>query len=398
MKTSIGRREFLRLASASAASASVGGCFAPLSRTNALLAGEPEGPLAFGEAELPTHFESYRGLAELPFFELDADGRLRCVADAAFGAIDFHTHLGMSYLFASDVDLQRRTPTTSYIFDCDGDALPCLLNFNIYQNQLASQEILDQLRWELVRSGLPGGSPAARTHTIPNLLAEMDAMGLERVVVLPVAIDLPFNNDPTEQWLTQARASAAPERLVMFGSVLPGEGDAIEKLRRYKTLGVHGIKLHPPLQHVYPDADESMAVYQECDRLGLPILFHSGRAGIEPESAQRYAEMKHYWAPVTEFPNLRFIFGHAGCRLDADEALAIAKEHPNVWLEISGQGLPHLEKMLQTIDADRILYGTDWPFYPLAPALAKVLMVTAHDQTVTRMILRENALRFLGEA
>ena len=106
--------------------------------------------------------------------------------------------------------------------------------------------------------------------------------------------------------------------------------------------------------------------------------------------------MKHYRAPVKEFPKLRFVFGHAGCHMDAAEALQIAKEHENVWLEISGQGLTNLEKIKREFDGSRILYGTDWPYYPLAPALAKVLMITEGDKVLRRMILRDDAIELLS--
>jgi len=392
------RREILRVLGASALAGSFTACFGPISEADARLASRPSGPQVYGAQGLPTHFSSYRDLARLPFFEADRAGSLRCVVDDAQGAIDFHTHLGLSYFLAGDLDLQRRTQGVSYIFDCSGADTPCLLNLNIYQNRMASQEILDELRWDLIRAGLPGGSPTAETHTIPNLLAEMDAMGLERAVILSIALRLPFDANPSQEWIEAARGSRAPERLVVFGSVHPEDDDALQTLRALKTMGAAGVKIHPPMQRVLPDSDAAMAVFQECDRLGLPVLFHAGRAGIEPEAAQAYAQMKHYWEPIKSFPNLRFVLGHAGCRLDADEARALAKEQKNVWLEISGQGLDQLETMKAEIDGERILYGTDWPFYPLAPALAKVCMITEGDRALRRRILRDNALAFLEQA
>jgi predicted TIM-barrel fold metal-dependent hydrolase len=395
LKPDLDRRALLKALGISALASPLLSCFGSISAADALAAARPTGPKTFGEAALPTHFRSYRDLARLPYFEVDDAGRLRCVVDEAHGAIDFHTHLGMSYLFSGTVDLQQKAPNTAYLFNCDGVESPCLLNLNIYQNHLASEEILDDLRWELIKSGLPGGSAAAETHTIPNLFAEMDALGLERAVLLPVALSLPFNANPTEDWHAAAQACSNPERLITFASVHPEDDDALDDLRRFAQMGASGVKLHPPMQSVFPDSEASMEIYQECERLDLPVLFHAGRAGIEPSDSQQYALMKHYLRPVAEFPKVRFVFGHSGCRMDADEALAIAKEHRNVWMEISGQGLEQLQKMRTELDPTRILYGTDWPFYPQAPALAKVLMLAGEDKSLARMILRENALQFL---
>jgi predicted TIM-barrel fold metal-dependent hydrolase len=45
---------------------------------------------------------------------------------------------------------------------------------------------------------------------------------------------------------------------------------------------------------------------------------------------------------------------------------------------------------------ERLLFGTDWPFYHQAATLAKVLLVTEGRRDVRRAILRGNAERLLG--
>ena len=44
---------------------------------------------------------------------------------------------------------------------------------------------------------------------------------------------------------------------------------------------------------------------------------------------------------------------------------------------------------------DRLLFGTDWPFYHLGASLAKVLITTATPErkTLRQKILRDNAIR-----
>ena len=338
----------------------------------------------------------YRDLERLPYFARDDAGTLRLLVEDAMGAIDLHTHLGVSYFLAPELDLLKKTEGPTYLFDCDSLAPPCDVDLNGYQNRLADKTIMKKLRRWLVSAGLPKGSEASVTHTIPNLVAEMDSLGIERSVVLPIARKLPRNANPTEEWFAAAKASASPDRLVMFGSVHPKDRKAFQKLIAFKALGVAGIKIHPPMQRVRPDHRKSMAIFQACDSLGLPVLFHSGRAGIEPRASRKFARIKHYEAPVREFPNLRFVLGHAGCRMDADDALELAKANPNVWLEVSGQGLDQLEKITKEFDRDRILYGTDWPYYPQSIGLAKILMLTERDRGLRRRILRGNAVDFLA--
>ena len=136
-----------------------------------------------------------------------------------------------------------------------------------------------------------------------------------------------------------------------------------------------------------------MALYEECERLGLIVFYHGGRAGIEPESSHPYAMPRHYEGPLRDFPKLQFILGHAGAR-DNAAMLDLALRYDNAWLGIHGQSITNLATMIERTGGQRLLFGTDWPFYHLGMSLAKVLVVTegAKRADLRRMILRENAL------
>src|SRR3972149_4058088 len=79
-------------------------------------------------------FRGYRGLADLPYFDLDEQGQLRLAVDGVPRAIDFHAHLGMNFLLAPDIDLLQRTPRTQYFLDCDRDVPGCGLDLDVYIN------------------------------------------------------------------------------------------------------------------------------------------------------------------------------------------------------------------------------------------------------------------------
>jgi len=54
--------------------------------------------------------------------------------------------------------------------------------------------------------------------------------------------------------------------------------------------------------------------------------------------------------------------------------------------------------MLDRIGDDRILFGSDWPVYPQALPLAKLLLATEDAPSARLNILRENAKRLLERA
>jgi predicted TIM-barrel fold metal-dependent hydrolase len=252
------------------------------------------------------------------------------------------------------------------------------------------------LYWDSVTRAL-WGSSRARTHTVPNLLAEMDASRVGRSVLLPMDFGALSRADLTLEWMRAVDQAGARDRFIMGASVYPGDEDAVEKLEDYARRGARIVKLHPPMQRFYPDAPEVMPIYEACDRLGLPVFFHGGRAGIEPDRMHPYALMRHYEGAFREFPKLQFVLGHGGAR-DVADAIPLAKRYPNVWLGTHGQGVTSLRTLIAEVGGDRLLFGTDWPFYHQCSSLAKVLLATQNDAGVRRAILRDNSERLLPEA
>lgn len=315
------------------------------------------------------------------------------VDDSVPRAVDFHAHFGISLLFAPELDLFAEPERVRHLLDCDGEQPGCPLDLDVYINGNFREEDLSKLRRGLLAQATVG-SEAAATHTVPALLREMDDVGVERAVVLPIAMGLPFGDDLTERWLDAIAAAPDPKRFVPGASVVPGDPEAGAKLRAYAERGARVVKVHPTVQRVAPDDPGAMEVYEECGRLGLAVLLHAGRAGIEPESSHGYAVARHYEAMLAEFPDVDFVLGHAGAR-DVERMLPIAKRHPNAWMEIHGQGLSSLGRLLDALGEERLLFGTDWPWYHQGATLAKVLLVTEGRPSARAAILRGNALRLL---
>ncbi|MEM8501503.1 MAG: amidohydrolase, partial [Pseudomonadota bacterium] len=95
----------------------------------ALLAAQQQQELAAsGKGPFGVHrYQGYRGLAELPWFELNKEGQLICVDDSIPKAIDVHCHLGMSVLFKPHLDLQKKTARVKHLLDCDASNPGCKL-------------------------------------------------------------------------------------------------------------------------------------------------------------------------------------------------------------------------------------------------------------------------------
>lgn len=331
----------------------------------------------------PTSFESVLDLARLPWFEVRGGSRL--VADPEVGPIvDMHTHLAMAYLLRHRVDVDRLTPRTAYY-------LPLTSPFDLepYSNLNFDDQAMWSMKADLsVLSLTPWGKRT--THTAPNLLRDMDDLGIVRSVLLP--FDLPFGPSNVDVFLD---ASARHPRLVPFAGVHPSDRRVDERLADQIRRGARGLKFHPNGQFVAPDHTKVVRLCGRCGDAGIPVLMHCGPVGIEPKAAERRSQVARYEAAIAEHPETTFVLGHCGA-LQHDIALDFADRYDNLYYELSSLGLDAMRTVFDRVAPDRLLYGTDWPFYHQAITLARVLILTDGDNVLRRAVLHDNAVRLLA--
>ena len=333
----------------------------------------------------PTRFPSLVEMATLPWFARSDEDRL-VLRDRGVGPIlDLHTHLALSYGRPPSVDLGKLHPETQHYFpSC------CALDLDVYANQNMTPAHIRELTRDLtVRSLGPRGMRA--THTVPNLLREMDEIGIRAALLLP--IDYPVLSRNAQIALGEARKHS--DRLLSFGSVHPFARDAERRLDGQLAAGARGVKVHPGVQLVRPDARRARRLYGLCGEREMVVFWHCGPAGIEPRLGQHLNQVRWYEAPIRENPRTTFVLGHAGAR-QLDDALALQRRYPNVWLETSSQSLTNVRRMVEEGDPTRVVHGSDWPFYHPAISVAKVLIATEGRPDVRHRILWANGARLLG--
>lgn len=332
--------------------------------------------------DFPTRFEDSWALARLPWFDVQ---RGELVVDPSIGpVIDVHTHLALSWILPGKVDLLHEHPRTEHYLP-----LRRAIDLDVYANRNFTEGDLAVMRSDLTRKALTAGG-MRRTHTIPNLAREMRGLRVQNSVLL--AIDFPAFSDNAGAWLEAAKGRAD---FVVFGSVHPYRPNMEAELDRQVSLGARGIKVHPAVQSVLPQDPLAMKLYRLCGARRLPVLFHCGPVDIEPRLGRYLSQVRHYRRPVEAHPDTTFVLGHTGA-LQREAAIEIARTCPNVYVEIASQSLPGVRQILQEVDTDKILFGSDWPFYHQSLPLAKVLIATEGQEDLRRKVLFENAARLLG--
>lgn len=187
-----------------------------------------------------------------------------------------------------------------------------------------------------------------------ELVRILEKYNVERAVVFPnpnVGDRYPEMNDYIAESVNKY-----PERLVGFGRVDPRREDATKELARIKKkLHLTGLKLHPFVECFRPDHPHFDTFFETVNELKLPTLFHTGDGFSSPGLILKIAK---------KYSKLPIILGHLreGC-------LSVMKECKNIYVETSGT-LPDLIELAADIDEDRILFGSDIPYYRYPTQLA----------------------------
>ena len=127
-------------------------------------------------------------------------------------------------------------------------------------------------------------------------------------------------------------------------------------------------------------------MYEYANEKGLAVLFHSWQ-DYETRAAAKIAK---------QYPNARFILGHAGYT-SRDVAVEACKLCDNVLLDttMSSPAEGDLEWIVRKVGADRIGYGSDLTAFACAHILGTILLARLSD-TDKEKILGLNAKVFLN--
>jgi uncharacterized protein len=334
-------------------------------------------------------FENWRDLAKLDYFELLDDGRLALTVDGLDGLVDFHTHLGFTFLIARPVDLTVRNELR-HNFEPDLPVNLDLYSGEDFHNVRPKWANEDYVPCVLSVTGR-GGKHA--THTLPNILWEMDALKIENSVSLCLDITNSKNSKRTAEVL------ANQSRVIFYCSVHPKDKHAEKKMRDYLAAGALGMKVHAEIQRTPVDDPAMVALVKLWKEVsgGLPVLFHSGYNGFEPAKVREHAAIEKFLPAIEALEGSPCVLGHTAMN-QYRIASEIAAKNPHVYLEIGGQPPRHLLEIMDITGDDRLLLGSDWPVYPQAIPIAKVLIATEGNPQTRIKILRDNARRLLAES
>ncbi len=167
------------------------------------------------------------------------------------------------------------------------------------------------------------------------------------------------------------------DSLIGFGTINFDKGNITDQVKRIADYGFKGIKIHPAYQEINIIGEQACEVYEEAQKLGLFLSFHTGIHW------HRIADYKVLLFDEVAFryPELRFSMEHVGGYHFFRDALAVmcnAKrnaDHPTVYagwtsIAMNDNGLPdywslsdeELRTLIHQTGNDHSIFGLDFPY------------------------------------
>ena len=163
-----------------------------------------------------------------------------------------------------------------------------------------------------------------------------------------------------------------------------------QRLETAKDKGYFGIKILPEYHRCKVDDDAYRPALEWANKYRRPLLVHTW--GGSPFNS--IANVKYI---AESYPEIRLILGHSAPN-ECGKAIELAARHKNVYLDLCdihrNNGV--IERMKAGAGSEKILYGTDLPWYDFAYCIGSVLYsdITDGDR---ENILYKNAERIVGE-
>lgn len=195
--------------------------------------------------------------------------------------------------------------------------------------------------------------------SLDDIAMSMKNYGIDKSVVFPMK--QPGTNAVVNESLKNVRSNN--RRFIYFLRFSP----QTLKLTRLKKISgrFSGFKLHPRIENFDPLNPKFKTTFQFLEKLGKPVIIHSRKENSpysDPDRIIKIAKM---------YPNINFIFGHFAN--DSEEFFKRVLERENIFVETSMVSSPKIIEMrVKQIGADRIVFGSDFPYSDQEIELLKI--------------------------
>ena len=228
-----------------------------------------------------------------------------------------------------------------------------------------------------------------QTGTVEQLLQKGQAAGIDRFVLLPVAVHPQGVRRVNEFIVEQVREH--PE-FYGFGTVHPDMEDMAGEIDYIRSSGLLGVKLHPDMQEINTDDERLFPLYERLRAIGMPLFVHCG------DEHRDFSHPRRLRRVLDRFPGLTVIAAHLGGWSKWEEALACLQD-TDCYLDISScmMFMPpeRVVAYVRAFGAHRVLFGTDFPIWDPVTEVRSLMALPLTDDEKEQVFYR-NAGRIIG--
>jgi predicted TIM-barrel fold metal-dependent hydrolase len=215
-------------------------------------------------------------------------------------------------------------------------------------------------------------------QTLEDLIAQMDATGVEHAVM-----HAEYEHGDIADALNESLAGVVtdhPDRFTGIGTITTAPMHimrAVKQVQQCKDYGFIGICVESSFYRLGINDKALYPIYAKAAELNLMVAVHTGvNYGVtHPIRNDHPLQLDDV---CCDFPELTMIACHAGWPW-ATEMVAVARKHPNVYLEFgglapryvgeAGTGWEVVRRFMNNLLKRQVLFGTDWPVIALERAL-----------------------------
>lgn len=144
---------------------------------------------------------------------------------------------------------------------------------------------------------------------------------------------------------------------------------SLDELHRcFEEENVKIIKIHPIITSCSMKDTRMKKIYEYASERKVVVLVHTW---LDNDA---YGNQDIFASVAKEYPDIQWIMGHSGGPYGSFHAVEIAKEIPNIYLDISLSMVPaqQIEYFVSEVGSERIIFGTDNPYIDPRPQIGRV--------------------------
>ena len=301
--------------------------------------------------------------------------------------IDFHTQLGDCFDSNKNIVFKKPVKLDSYPNPILAFAESKFQSPLDISSTEAKNELADAMHNRVMEKG-----------SLECASSEMDRNGITYFVSL--------NKHPNTTFEGTLAASTLEPRIIPFTSIDYGidPWEIRDMLEADIARGAKGLYIHPQLQGIRFANAKSRAAIEVFDRAGFPVVLHFGKndcyyredSGHIQKTYGEYGSVSFIEDIVSKYPECKFVLVHSamntGKELDSLMDCAKSNNWENVFISTSYKSAETIKKLVDCFGADRILFGSDFPFCDVSYALEECEKAFEGDEESLEKVLFKNAV------